>query len=160
MILSQSSGRNKRSRHIRKRFCFRSCAGFCLPYSTPSALNTAGDHNLFHNFFKQGLIAVHNIINHISIADCLEMLSCTVNFRFFNEPKLHRRQGTFRLSDKLDMLDCTFIESNCPVRIIASDRGCDIEAIRQFHIDGNIHIGIKISRKIALVCGIIDNMVI
>ena len=88
-----------------------------IAYSTPSALNTAGDHNLFHNFFKQGLIAVHNIINHISIADCLEMLSCTVNFRFFNEPKLHRRQGAFRLSDKIDMLDCTFIESNCPVRI-------------------------------------------
>ena len=52
MILSQSSGRNKRSRHIRKRFCFRSCAGFCLPYSTPSALNTASSIENFFEFPK------------------------------------------------------------------------------------------------------------
>ena len=35
---------------------------------------------LFHNLFQQRLIAIHHVINHISVADRLEMLSCAVNF--------------------------------------------------------------------------------
>ena len=55
IILSQSSGRNKRSDHIRKRFCFNFCADFCLPYSTPSALNTASSIENFYFWISEAL---------------------------------------------------------------------------------------------------------
>ena len=55
IILSQSSGRNKRSDHIRKRFCFNFCADFCLPYSTPSALNTASSIENFYFWNSEAL---------------------------------------------------------------------------------------------------------
>ena len=76
------------------------------------------DSDLFHYSFEKSLIAVHHIIDHIPIADRLEMLSCTVNFRFLNEPELHGGHRAFRLSNKVDMLNGTFIESYRPVRII------------------------------------------
>ena len=115
---------------------------------------------LFHYLFQQGLVTIHHIINHISVADRLEMLSCAVNFRFLNEPELHGGHRAFRLSNKVDMLHATFIESNRSVRIIMSDRCCDIEAIRQLHINRNICVGVQIGCKIALVCGIIHDMIV
>ena len=45
--------------------------------------------NLFHYLFQQGSVTVHHIIDHISVADRLEMLSCAVNFRFLDEAELH-----------------------------------------------------------------------
>ena len=45
--------------------------------------------NLFHYLFQQGLVTVHHVIDHISVADCFEMLSCAVNFRFLDEAELH-----------------------------------------------------------------------
>ena len=90
--------------------------------------------SLFGHKIKQTLIAVHHIINYISVTDCLEMLSCAVNFRFLNEPELHGGHRAFRLGNKVDMLDGTFIEGNRPVRIIVSYWRCDIEAVRQLHI--------------------------
>ena len=115
---------------------------------------------LFHNLFQQRLIAVHYVIDHISVADRLKMLSCTVDFRFLNEPELHGGHGAFRLSNKVDMLDGTFIESNRPVRIIVSYRRCDIEAVRQLHINRNICVGVQIGSKIALVRGIVHDMIV
>ena len=106
---------------------------------------------LFHHFFKQSLITVHHIINHISVADRFEMLACAVGFGFLNHSELHGGHRALRLCDEIDMLDRAFIKGNRPVRIIVADRRCDIEAIRQFHIDGNIDIGIKVSRKITRV---------
>ena len=76
---------------------------------------------LFHYLFQQRLIAIHHIINHLSVADRLKMLSCAMDFGFLNEPELHRGHGAFRFSNKIDVLDCAFIESNCPVRVIMSE---------------------------------------
>ena len=79
------------------------------------------------------------------------MLACAVGFGPLNRSELHGGHRALRLRDEIDMLDHAFIKGNRPVRIIVADRRCDIEAIRQFHIDGNIDIGIKVSRKITLV---------
>ena len=88
------------------------------------------------------------------------MLSCAVNFRFLNEPELHRGHGAFRFSNKVDVLDSTLIEGNRPVRIIMPDRCCDIEAVRQLHINRNICVGVQIGSKITLVRGIIHDMIV
>ena len=116
--------------------------------------------NLFHYLFQQGLVTVHHVIDHISVADCFEMLSCAVNFRFLDEAELHGRHRSFRFGNEIDMLDGAFIESNRPVRVIVSDRRCNIEAVRQFHINRNIRVGVQIGREIMLVRGIIHNMIV
>lgn len=61
-----------------------------------------------------------------------------MNFRFLNQPELHRRHRAFRFGNEVDVFDGAFIESNRPVRIIMTDWCCDIEAVRQFYIDCNI----------------------
>ena len=67
------------------------------------------DSDLFHYSFEKSLVAVHHIINHISVADRLEVLPCTVNLGFFNQSELHRGHGAFRFSNKVDVFDGTFI---------------------------------------------------
>ena len=131
----------------------------CSEQNSKNAIRAETEQSLLlHHFFEQCLIAVNHIIHHILTADRLEMLSCAMNFRFLNEPELHRGHGAFRLGNKVDMLDGTFIESNRPVRIIMPDRRCDIEAVRQLHINRNICVGVQIRCKIALVCGIVHDM--
>ena len=76
------------------------------------------------------------------------MFSCAVNFRFLNQPELHRRHRAFRFGNKVDVFDGAFIEGNRPVRVIMTDWCCDIEAVRQFYIDGNIRICIKVGCKV------------
>ena len=41
-----------------------------------------------------------------------------------------------------------------------TDWCCDIEAVRQFYIDGNIRICIKVGRKVTLIRGVVHNMVV
>ena len=73
---------------------------------------------LFCHDIKQGLIAVHNIINNIIIADSLKMLSHTVYLTFFNITKLHRRHRSFCFRYEIYVLYLAFIESDSPVRIV------------------------------------------
>lgn len=81
--------------------------------------------DLFHYSFEKSLVAVDHIIYNVSIADCLEMLSCAVNFGLFNQSELHGGHRAFCLSNKIYVLDCTLIKSNSPVRIIVSHRCCN-----------------------------------
>ena len=66
---------------------------------------------LFCHDIKQGLIAVHNIINNIIIADSRKMLSRTVCLTFFNITKLHRRHRAFGFMYEIYVLYLAFIEA-------------------------------------------------
>ena len=116
--------------------------------------------SLFGHKIKQTLVTVHDIINYISVTDCVEMFSRTMYLGFLNGPELHGGHRAFRFGNEINVLDGAFIEGNRPVRIIVSYWRCDIEAVRQLHINRNICVGVQISRKIALVCGIIYDMII
>ena len=104
-------------------------------------------HSLPHDFFQQSLVSVHHIINYIAITYCLEMFPCAVDFCLFNWSNVVKMQGiqsAFGLGNEVNMLDRSFIESDCPVRIISPYRGRNIEAVRQFNIDCNISICIQL----------------
>ena len=118
------------------------------------------DSDLFHYSFEKSLVAVYHIIYNVSVADCFEVFPCAVNLGFFNQSKLHGGHRAFCLSNKIYVLDCTLIKSNSPVRIIVSYRCCNIEAVRQLHIDSDIRVRVQLGSEIALVCGIIHDMVI
>ena len=63
--------------------------------------------DLFHYSFEKSLVAVYHIIYNVSVADCLEVLPCTVNLGFFNQSELHGGHRAFCLSNKIYVLDRT-----------------------------------------------------
>ena len=94
-------------------------------------LNPIGRFFLFHDFFQQCLIAVHNTINDIIRANRLEMRFCTVDFSLFcgrNMIELHRIQCAFCFGNKVDVFHAALIKSDCPVWVIPSHRCRNIES--------------------------------
>lgn len=88
------------------------------------------------------------------------MLPCAMDFRFLNEPELHRGHGAFRFCDEVNMLDCPLVERNRPIGVILADRRRNEEAARQFHIYCNVLACIKLSGKIPFIGGIVEDIVI
>ena len=60
--------------------------------------------DLFHYSFEKSFIAVYHIIYNVSVADCLEVLPCTVNLGFFNQSELHGGHRAFCLSNKITLI--------------------------------------------------------
>ncbi len=87
------------------------------------------------------------------------MLPCAMDFRFLNEPELHRGHGAFRFCDEVNMLDCPLVERNRPIGVILADRRRNEEAARQFHIYCNVLACIKLSGKIPFIGGIVEDIV-
>ena len=115
---------------------------------------------LLHNLFQQRLVTIDHIINDIATADCLEMLSGTVNLRFLNQSQLHGVHRTLCFCHEIDVLDIVLIERNSPVRVVMTNRSGDVEAIGQFNIDCHIGAYIQTLSKRFFVGGVINDMVI
>ena len=79
------------------------------------------------------------------------MLSRAVNLGLFDQAQLHRTHGALRLCHEVYVFYLAFVESNRPVRIVVSYRRGNIESIRQFHVNRDIGVRIKVCGKIALI---------
>ena len=75
----------------------------------------------FHHLVKKRLITVNDVVDHIFVADCLEVLSRAMDFGLFDQPELHTGHRAFRFRNEIDMLDVPFVKRNRPVGVVFSD---------------------------------------
>ena len=88
------------------------------------------------------------------------MFFCAVDLGFFDHSQLHRVHRSLCFRYKINVLDISFIERNCPVRVIVAYGSRDIETVRQLHIYSYIAVDIQAFGKGFLVRGVIYDMII
>lgn len=94
---------------------------------------------LFCHNIIQTLIVLGNVVDVAVVADGLEMTTGTFDFAFLRATELRTLEViAFGLCHEIDVLDTSFLEGYCPVRIVLSHRCIDIEAIGKFRIDSNL----------------------
>ena len=74
------------------------------------------------------------MVNHIVCRYLIKEPSCTHYFCLFNWSKLHRFHRALSLCNKENMLNCSFIERDCPIRAIMSNRRWYRESFRKLCI--------------------------
>ena len=105
--------------------------------------------NRIHNI-EQTLIAIYIVVHHIACRHLVEQLLGTRDFRLLNGTQLKTFHCAFRFSYEENMLNRTFIESNCPVRRIVAHRRGDLKGSRQLGIDTHLVCRIQIFSKFSL----------
>ena len=94
---------------------------------------------LFCHNIIQTLIVLGNVVDVAVVADGLEVTTGTFDFTFLRATELRTLEViAFGLCHEIDVLDTSFLEGYCPVRIVLSHRRIDIEAIGKFRIDSNL----------------------
>ena len=90
------------------------------------------------------------MVHHVACGHLIEQLLCAGDFCLLNWTQLKAFHCAFRFGYKENVLDRTFIESDCPVRRIVSYRCRDLEGSRQLGINANFLRCIQILGKFSL----------
>lgn len=102
-----------------------------------------------HNI-EQTLIAIYIVVHHIACGHLIKQLLGTRDFRLLNGTQFKTFHCAFRLGYEENVLDRTFIESNCPVRRIVAHRRGDLKGSRQLGVDAHLVCRIQIFSKFSL----------
>lgn len=93
---------------------------------------------LRHNII-QSLVVLGDIVNVAVVADGLEVATGTFDFAFLRASELGALKViAFGFCHKIDVLDTSFPEGDCPVGIILAHWRVDIEAVWQLSIDNHV----------------------
>lgn len=96
------------------------------------------------------MVTVYIVVYDITGRHLVEQLLRTRDFCLLNRTQLKTFHCAFRFSYEENVLDRTFIESNCPVRRIVAHRRGDLKGSRQLSIDTHLVCRIQIFSKFSL----------
>lgn len=89
------------------------------------------------------------MVHHIACGHLVEQLLGTRDFRLLNGTQLKAFHCAFRFGYKENVLNRTFVESDCPVRRIVAHRRRNLEGSRQLGIDTHLVCCVQILSKLS-----------
>ena len=108
----------------------------CIFYQFPPEIIYT---ELLCHYVIQTLVVLGNVVDVAVVADGLEVATGTFDFAFLRASELGALKViAFGFCHKIDVLDTSFPEGDCPVGIVLAHWRIDVEAVWQLSIDNYV----------------------